>query len=135
MALPAFHVARIFEATGRLRRSRIAPAFQTFDFLWTNGDGEVARTNLRRAALQLVHQSPGDLSRHLWRRIFSIDVCDAAIGGGGIPQQYRMVCSDLVLIRARSFSARVADCSVFNAGRDVNGRTFLHGARAHRAKV
>ena len=34
----------------------------------------MARTNLRLAALQLVHQSPDHLSRGFWRRLFPVDL-------------------------------------------------------------
>ena len=40
----------------------------------------MAGPDLRRAALQLVHQSPDHLSRRFRRRIFPVDLPDAAIG-------------------------------------------------------
>ena len=50
-----FTLARFLETAGRLRRSGIVAAFQTFDFLRPDRHGEMARPNLRDAALQLVY--------------------------------------------------------------------------------
>ena len=95
----------------------------------------MARSNLRRAALRLVHRSADYLSRRFRRRIFPIDVRGAAIRHRDVSEQHRMVRAHAFSFWSRNFSADVADRSLSDVWRHLDRRAFLHGARAHRAKV
>ena len=86
--------------------------FKHLIFFGPTGTREMARANLRHAALQLVHQSADHLSRHLRRRLFPIDLSDAAIGNRRLPQQRRMVRAHGLSLRPRNFSAGAADRSL-----------------------
>ena len=58
-----FTLQRLSQTAARIRRSGIDVAFQASDFLWADRYGEMAWTDLRRAALQLVHFAADHLPR------------------------------------------------------------------------
>ena len=95
----------------------------------------MARTNLWNAAFQLVHQSPDHLSRNLWRRLFPVDLSDAAIGNRQLRQQCRVVRPDGFSLRTGNLSAGAAHCSLSDVGRHALCRDLLYAARANRTEV
>ena len=123
------------ETTGRLRRGRVDAPVQAPDLFRPNGHREVARADLWHAALQLVHQRADRLSWRLRRRIFPVDLSDAAIGGRRLFEQRGVVRDDGVSLRARHLSARGADRSLPDVWRHLARRDFLHAARPDRAEV
>ena len=130
-----FTLQRLPQTTGRLRRSGIAAALQAPDFLRPNRHGEMARPDLRHAALQLVHQPADHLPRRLRRRAFPIDLSDAAIGSRGLSQQRRMVRAHRLPFRAGNLSAGTAHRALPDVWRHLLRRALLHAARADRAEV
>src|SRR5213075_1381413 len=132
LAPSPLYAARISQATGRLWRSGIAFTVQTLDFFRSNGHGKVARTNLRHAAFQLVHQPADYLPWHFRRRIFSIDLPRPSIRSSGVSQQYRMVRAHDFPFWRRGVCSTPADRSLFNVGRHTLRRPLLYGSGSDR---
>src|SRR6266849_5083275 len=135
MASSPLYAARFSQPTGRLRRGRVIVALQASDIFRPHWDGEVARANLRDAAVQLVHCATNYLPRNFWGGIFSVDLSHTAIGSGGVFEQHRVVCAHRFSFWFGNFFTGIAHRSLFDVWWHFVRGDFLHVAGADRAEV